>query len=104
MQMLKYSETVAQVECEMTYTDDDRVRIKERLEEADIIVMTNYHDRRHKSDKTFVNEMMETGKPVVVVTNSPYPLTVRPEYKTVICTYGCDNHTLDQAARIIYGK
>jgi beta-N-acetylhexosaminidase len=103
MQMLKYSDTVAQVECEMTYTDDDRQRIAKRLDEADIIVMTNYHDRRHKSDKTFVNEMMDTGKPVVVVTNSPYPLTVRQEYKTVICTYGCDNHTLEQAAKIIYG-
>ena len=104
MQMLKYSDTVAQVECEMTYTEDDRARIKERLDEADIIVMTNYHDRRHKSDKTFVNEIMESGKQVIVVTNSPYPLTVRPEYPTVICTYGCDNHTLNQAARLIYGE
>jgi hypothetical protein len=48
--------------------------------------------------------MIETGKPVIVVTNSPYPLTVRPEYKTVICTYGCDALTLEQAAKLIYGK
>ncbi len=104
MQMLKQSDCVAQVECEMTYTDHDRTRIKARLDEADIIVMTNYHDRRHESDKTFVNEMMETGKPVIVVTNGPYPLTVRPEYKTVICTYGCDALILEQAAKLIYGR
>ena len=88
----------------MTFTENDRERIKKRLHEADVIVMTNYHDRRHVSDKTFVNEMIKTGKPVIVVTNNPFPLTVRPEYQTVICTYGCDQRTLEQAAKIIYGK
>ncbi len=102
--MLEQSDNVAQVECEMTFTENDRERIKKRLHEADVIVMTNYHDRRHVSDKTFVNEMMETGKPVIVVTNNPFPLTVRPEYQTVICTYGCDQRTLGQAAKIIYGN
>jgi len=101
--LLEQSDTVMHVECEMHYSEDDRTRIKARLDEADIIVMTNYHDRRHKSDKTFVNEMMETGKPVIVVTNSPLPLTVRDEYKTVICTYGVDPYTLEQSAKIIYG-
>jgi len=103
MKMLEQSDNVAQVECEMTFTEDDRERIKKRLHEADVIVMTNYHDRRHVSDKTFVNEMIDTGKPVIVVTNNPFPLTVRDEYKTVICTYGCDQRTLGQAAKIIYG-
>jgi hypothetical protein len=28
---------------------------------------------------------------------------VCPEYKTVICTYGCSNYCLEQAANIIYG-
>jgi beta-N-acetylhexosaminidase len=101
--LLEESDTVAHVECEMHYSEDDRARIKARLDEADIIVMTNYHDRRHKSDKTFVNEMMDTGKPVIVVTNSPLPLTVRDEYDTVICTYGVDPYTLEQSAKIIYG-
>ena len=87
----------------MHYSEDDRSRIQARLDEADIIVMTNYHDRRHKSDKTFVNEMMETGKPVIVVTNSPLPLTVHDDYPTVICTYGVDPYTLEKAAQIIYG-
>jgi len=103
MKMLKHSDKVGSVECNMTYPPEDQVRAKARVDEADVIVMTNYYGRRFLGGNEFTQKVHTWGKPVIVLTNSPYPFTVCPEYKTVICTYGCSNYCLEQAANIIYG-
>ena len=76
-----------------------------RIGEADVIVTTNYFDRRNHSKGTFVDEIIEAAgdTPVIVVTNSPYPFTVSDDYKTVICTYGVAPESLHAAVRTIYG-
>ena len=66
--------------------------------------MTNYHGRRFQGGNNFVKKVHEWGKPVIVVTNAPDPFTVDPAFKTVICTYGCSNYSLEAAARTIFGK
>jgi hypothetical protein len=50
-----------------------------------------------------VKEMHTWGKPIIVVTNSPYSFTVDEAYKTVICTYGPSNYCLEAAARCMFG-
>ncbi|MBI9020271.1 MAG: hypothetical protein JEZ10_03320 [Verrucomicrobia bacterium] len=100
-----YSETVGQVEVEMVPTEYDMKRVLKRLNDVDVIVTTNYFDRRAHSKGAFVDEIMAaTDKPVIVVTNSPYPFTVSPEYKTVICTYGVAPESLTAAVKTIYGE
>lgn len=102
--LMKYSENVAMVETEMAYTDNDKERVRRRLDEADILIVTKYFDRRTKTgNNEFVEELHKTGKPVIVVTNSHYPFTVSPEYKTVILTYGVAPESLEAAAKKIYG-
>ena len=102
--MLQHSDNVAQVECDLTFTEEDRTRIKARWDEADIVVTTNYYGRRHLAGNEFVKEMHTWGKPMVVVTNSPYSFTVDPAYGTVICTYGPSIHCLEAAARVMFGE
>jgi len=102
--MLEQSENVGSIETDLTFTDNDRKRIKDRYDQADVIVITNYYGRRHLDGNTFVKEIVSWGKPTIVVTNSPYGFTVLPEYKTVVCTYGCSTELLNQAAKVIYGQ
>jgi len=100
-----YTNDVGQVEVEMKPTDYDMSRIMKRLDEADVIVTTNYFDRRSHGRSTFVDEIIKaTAKPVIVVTNSPYPFTVSDGYKTVICTYGVAPESLTAAVKTIYGE
>ncbi len=100
-----YSEDVGQVEVEMTPTEYDMKRVMKRLDEVDVIVTTNYFDRRAHAKGSFVDEIIgATDKPVIVVTNSPYPFTVADNFKTVICTYGVAPESLSAAVKTIYGE
>ena len=92
------------MECNMTYPPEDQARVKARLDQAEVIVMTNYYGRRFLGGNEFTQQVHTWGKPVIVVTNSPYPFTVCPEYKTVICTYGCSNYCLEQTAKLSIEK
>lgn len=102
--MLACSENVGMVETAEKFTAEDHERVLRRIGEADVLVITNYLDRRSSDGNAFVKELHNCGKPIVVVTNSPYPLTVMPDYKTVICTYGVSPDCLNAAAKKIYGK
>ena len=104
LEMLKYSDDVFCVEAKMSYPEEDRKRVYERLDEADVIIVTNYFDRRNPdSGNNFVKELHEkSGKPVIVVTNSPYQFTILDEYKTVICTYSSSVESFKVLANTIF--
>lgn len=101
--MLEYSDGVAMVETEMAFTENDRERVRKRMDEVDMIVTTNYFDRRTAGDDDgFVQYLHGYGKPVIVVTNSPYPFTVSSEYGTVIVTYGVSPESMAAVAKTIF--
>ncbi len=104
-QMLKKSENVGCVEVDIAFTKDDRQRVMARMDQCDVVVITNYFGRREGKGKgdDFVTDIVNMGKPVIVVTNSPFPFTVKPDYKTVLVTYGISPECLEQAAAAIYG-
>ena len=105
-EFFKYTDFPGQVEVEMTPTEYDMKRVMKRIDEADVIVTTNYFDRRAHAEGAFVDEIIKAAgdKPVIVVTNSPYPFTVAENYETVICTYGVAPESLQAAVRTIYGQ
>ena len=72
--------------------------------EADVIVVTNYFDRRNpESGNSFVKELHEkTDKPIIVVSNSPYEFTILDEYKTAICTYSSSVESFKELANVIF--
>ena len=106
LEMLKKSDNVYCVETTMKYSDNDRQRVYERLEEADVIAITNYFDRRSpESGNSFVKELHEkTDKPIIVITNSPYPFTVQDEYNTVICAYSSSLESSREVANTVFGE
>lgn len=104
--MLARSENVGCVEVQMEFTKDDRERVRARLGDYDVVVITNYFGRAEGkgSGNDFVEQIAACGKPVIVVTNSPFPFTVKPAFRNVIVTYGVSPECLDEAAAAIYDQ
>lgn len=102
--MLKHSEKVGIVETTLGFNEDDKQRARKRLDEAEVVVVTNYFYRREGGGNAFIKEIVGTGKPVVVLTNTPYPQVVLPEYKTVVCTYGASRESMEAAANVLFGE
>lgn len=103
--MLEYSDNVAMVEVNTDFTEDDKRRIMRRLDEAEIIVTTNYYYRRGTGNNDFIRELhRKCTKPIVVITNSPYPMSVSDEYKTIIVTYGISPESISEVAKTIFTR
>ncbi len=107
-EMLQHAPNVGQIEIENIPGDSDRARIRRRLEsdDFDIIVTTNYY--YHKAAAAIgdiVRELMQTGKPVVVVTNTPYEFGAEPDFPSVVVCYqpGGREH-MKAVANMLFGK
>ncbi len=101
--MLKYSENVGIVEASMDFDENSRQRVMARIDDADVIVITNYYFRRYANGNEFVKSLMATGKPVVVITNSPYKFSLVPEYETVVMNYGASVQSFNEVAKLLFG-
>lgn len=95
-----YNPQVGMVETEMSFTDSDRERVMERLDEADIIVATNYYYRRGAGGGEFIRELAKKGKKLVVVTNSPY--LDAPEFTTEVISFGNGPRSAEQIAKVLF--
>jgi len=100
--LLDYSQNICSVEVPEECAEKDFERIKSRLDEADLVIMTHYFDRRGTYEKRSIKMVSDSGKPLIVITNSPFPLVVKEYMKTVICTHGVTPECLDAAARVIF--
>jgi beta-N-acetylhexosaminidase len=102
--MLKITDKVAMVETNLQLNSEDYDRIKRRLDEADVIVATDYYYRNQVKDKNYSKELMKLGKPLIIVTNTHYPTAIGPEYGTVVITYGVGAESISALAQKLYGK
>jgi beta-N-acetylhexosaminidase len=103
--MCKHSDRVRSVEIGYVPSAHDLARVERRIDEADTIVMTNYYYHKAASSITgHVRAMMQRGKSVVVVANSPYPLAAPDDFGTVVLCYqpGGPEH-MDAVARRLFG-
>lgn len=104
-EMCKCSENVASVEIPNTPTEEDRKRILRRIEEADVIVTTNYYYHKTASAISDLVREMKTYKPVIVVTNTPYEFGSPKDFGTVITSFNPGGREcLEAVAKIIYGE
>ena len=104
--MCRFSKHVGSVEIGYVPTEADLARVDRRLDEAEVIVITNYY--YHKAASSIseqVRDLMRKGKKVVVVANSPYPFAAPEDFGTVLLCYqpGGPEH-MDAVARLLFGK
>jgi beta-N-acetylhexosaminidase len=108
---LVFSETMwshsMDVECtdiEFTATEDDERFVLPLVEASDIIVLMNHYWRGGGDNNAFVKKVLATGKKVIIVTNTPYELSVPAEARNVICIWSSTPESLRVAADILFGK
>ncbi|MDF7807979.1 glycoside hydrolase family 3 N-terminal domain-containing protein [Pontiellaceae bacterium B12219] len=104
--MSKHSDNVACIEINNAPTEHDMERIERRIDESDLIVMTNYY--YHKAASSIseqVRELIKRGKRVVVVANSPFEFASPEDFGSVILCYqpGGPEH-MDAVADLLFGK
>jgi beta-N-acetylhexosaminidase len=99
---LEHSDHVGVVECTLHYVEDDRQRVRARNDQAEMFIVTNYYNRRVGFGNEFVKEIHSWGRPVVVVTNSPFPFTVQDEYATIVINYSSSPESYAEVARILF--
>ena len=84
--------------------ENDLERVMRRIDEADVIITTNYVARRSNRDMSaLVRELMKTGKPVVVVTNSPFEFGSPKDLPTVVNVFSANPESLLAASEVIFG-
>ncbi len=106
-EMNKHSFNVGSIEINNLPTELDISRLKRRLDidEYDVIVATNYY--YHKSAAAVpevIDLCMKTGKPVIVLTSTPYEVGAPKDYPTVLVFFqagGRENMTA--LSRILFG-
>ena len=107
-EMGRFSQRVASVEISNVPTEQDVQRVRRRLAEDDydVIVSTNYYYHKAASSNTpMVEEMLATGRPVVVVSNTIYDFGVPPQLPCAITSFnpGGREH-MRVVAEALYGK
>lgn len=103
-EMLKLSDQVMMVDTDLYPEEADRRRVMARFGEADLIVATNYYVRAKQSGKDFIKELVKLGKPVIVVTNTPYTFGDDSEFSAVVLTFSPERQGLRAVARLLYGE
>ncbi len=103
--MYEHSMNVISLDTKFKASQEDEQFIMNYINQADVIVATNYYWRLCPANNTdLIKRLIAKGKKVIVVTNCPYELGAVPEAGTVICNYSVAPESLRVAAEIIFGE
>lgn len=103
--MLDHSLNMVNMDTEFQATNDEVQLALSLLPQVDVVVMTNYYWRIYpENNGELLKAIRKAGKPVIVVTNNPYPMGSAPDADAVVCTYGVAPECLRAAAEVVYGK
>lgn len=95
----------------VTYVDYDRYSlekawpiIQERANDADVLVLTAYYHRGRKTFSDWLSNFQHLNKPLVFVSNNPYPNHIPREFPTVILSFSPWRDSAKMVADILTGK
>jgi beta-N-acetylhexosaminidase len=106
-EMRTHSANVAVVAINERPTDSDLAAVRRRLNDAEIIVATSYYNyRSHAIMVPFLDELRATGKPLVVVSNTPYRQFGVPDWVDTALVSFCPSgrEHIQVVAEILFGK
>ena len=101
----RYSNLLSYLETDYTYDEEDLRRIDEKIQQYDTIILTSYFTRGRRSNIDKVRHLAAMrGKKVILVTNTPYELTIPEEADTVIVTFATTIRNIEVVAQTIFGE
>jgi len=105
-EMSRLSDSVGVVLVREDPTAEDQAAVLRRIDEADVIVATNYYNYRGGTPmEPFLAEIQKNGKRIIIVTNNPFTAFGAPSWaKTVVINFGISSAEGNEAvAKVIFG-
>jgi beta-N-acetylhexosaminidase len=105
---LAYNENIDYLETAYTFDASDRERIMGNIENYDAVVLTNFYIRGKLANNEFIEGLLSkyslTGKKkIVVITNTPYPLSVPKNCDNLVVSYATSPDNLEVCAGVLFG-
>lgn len=85
-------------------TEKPRDEMRQRANACDVIVCTGYYNRSDPERNPMHDWILELGKPVVFIGNSPYTNLVRPAMRDVIVHFNASGFTMNHIADVLLGR
>jgi len=99
-----YADHLETVETDFLADDEDIELVEEKQDWADIIVLLHCYMRGEPANEDFLQRLLQTGKPVVVITNSPYEAMRVKEADAVLLNFLCITAGLKASTEILFGE
>lgn len=101
----KYNRNITYLETDYTFDQEDLERINKKLADFDTVIVTNYFTRGRKSNTEKIRELAAIqGKNIILITNTPYELTIPNNADTVIVTFTTTVRNIEVAAGALFGE
>ena len=99
-----HAANVRDYETELDVTDDDVRAVLALAEKVEVVVVLCAFWRSLPTVAELVRKLLAAGRKVVVVSNTPYPVSIPAEAPTVLVTFSAMPRSLEHAAAALYGK
>lgn len=101
----RYASNLSYLETAYSYDEDDLKRIEEKISYFDTFIVTNYFTRGNRTNTEVVKKLIAMeGKTVILVTNTPYELTIPEAADTVILTFAPTVRNMEVVAKTLFGE
>jgi beta-N-acetylhexosaminidase len=100
---LKYNRNLDYLETAYMLDEDDRKRIDARVGAYNTIILTNYTRREVLPHNALVEELVRAGKKVILITNTPYALTIPDCADCVVVTFSHAVRHIEVVAGTLFG-
>jgi beta-N-acetylhexosaminidase len=102
---MKYNKNVSYLEVSYTFDEEDKERIKEKINDYDFIILTNYFIRGNLTNNEFIDSILrEKSRNIIVITNTPYALSIPKEAENVIITFATSPDNIEVVAGVLFGE
>jgi beta-N-acetylhexosaminidase len=100
----RHAGTVYDLEAELEVTEDDVRAALAMAGKVEVVVVLCMFWRSLPTLVELTGKLIAAGHKVVVVSNTPYPLSCPPAAGTVLLTFSTMPRSLEHAAAVLYGK
>ena len=102
---LEYNRNVCYLETAYTYDQEDKEAIVKVIADYKTVVITNFYKRGKLSNNEFISELLkDKTKNIVVVTNTPYPLSIPDGADCLIITFATSPANIEAASGVLFGE
>ncbi|MDR2542573.1 MAG: hypothetical protein LBC80_03885 [Treponema sp.] len=105
---LKYYTNIDYLETAYTFDESDKERILQNIDKYDSVIITNFFIRGNISNNEFIEELLvkynnAASPKIVVVTNTPYPISVPKNCPNLIVSFATSPDNMEVCAGVVFG-